>query len=149
MPLTGDRDTKKRDGKRVGDPVAADTTIFAGALYALNATGNAVPAGTVGAGPARAVAVKRADNTDGDAGDIRVDGERGVFAFANSEGADEIERDHIGQVAWIVDDETVALTDDDAARQAAGLIVDVDEYGVWVEVGIRPIEITIEDGGGD
>ena len=41
----------------------------------------------------------------------------------------------IGNTAYIVDDSTVAKTDNSAARKAAGKIIDVDAAGVWVLVG--------------
>lgn len=133
--LTADRNTPRRDGVQFGDPVAAATTIYAGAMYALDASGNAVPAGTAGAGAARAVAEAQADNSAGAAGDITVQGRAGVFQFGNSASADLIARADIGATAYVVDDQTVAKTDNSGARKAAGTIVDVDDVGVWVRVG--------------
>ena len=52
----------------------------------------------------------------------------------NSSSADLIEGDDIGKTAYIVDDETVALTDGSSSRSAAGTIYDVDDLGVWVEI---------------
>ena len=65
-----------------------------------------------------------------------MEGTRGAaFQFANSTAADLITRADIGNTAFIVDDQTVAKTDNSAARKAAGKIIDVDAGGVWVLVG--------------
>lgn len=135
MSLTADRNTPRRDGVQFSDPVAAGARIFAGALYALDAAGNAVPAGAAGAGNARGVAQAQADNSAGAAGDIRVDGRGGVYRFDNSAAADLIARADIGETAYVVNDSTVAKTDNAGARKVAGTIVDVDDVGVWVRVG--------------
>lgn len=142
---TADRTTKRREGRRVSDPVAASTALYAGTMYAIHGTtGYAVAAGASGAGPARAIVMGRADNTDGAAGAIRVEGERGIGCFANSADADEIERTHIGELCYVVDNQTVALTDNSGARAVAGQIVDVDATGVWVDVGSHPTPPEVE-----
>jgi len=104
-------------------------------MYALSATGFAVPAGTAGSGIARAVCQTQADNSAGADGDINANGETGVFQFANSASTDLIARTDIGATCYIADDNTVAKTDNSGARKAAGEIVDVDANGVWVRVG--------------
>lgn len=139
MALNKDRNTKRRDGSLLSDPVAAAAILYVGAMYALNAAGDAVPAGTAGAGTVRGVVRERADNTGGAAGAIRVEGQTGVHQFANSAAADLITRADIGKKCYVVDDETVAKTDNAAARKAAGTIVDVDAAGVWVDVGAPSI----------
>jgi hypothetical protein len=134
MALSADRDTKRRDGRSFSDPVAAATLIYVGALVALNAAGNAVPADADATLTVRGVAQFRADNSAGAAGDINVESSRGTWALKNSAGADEIARDDIGANCYVVDDETVALTDAAGTRPLAGVIRDVDDFGVWVEV---------------
>lgn len=132
--LTKDRNTSERSGKEFSFPVKAGTRIFAGAIVVLT-TGIAEP-GKTGTG---LVAVGRAeahaDNRNGGNGDIDVPVRAGVFRFDNSADADEITRAEIGADAWIVDDQTVAKTDGSAARSKAGRIVDVDDLGVWVQLG--------------
>lgn len=131
---TADRLVPRRAGDQFGDPVAAATHIYAGAMYALDSSGNAIPAsGTSGA--ARAVAVATADNSAGAAGDINVTGERGVFLMNNSASTDLLARADIGATCYIADDNTVAKTNNSGARKAAGVVVDVDANGVWVRVG--------------
>lgn len=134
MALSADRNVPRRDGVQFGDPVAAATTIYTGALIALDASGNAVPASAIAAQRTRGVAQRRADNSAGVAGATRVEGMRGVFRLDNSAGADEILRADIGNDCYVADDETVAKTSATATRPVAGVIRDVDADGVWVEV---------------
>lgn len=135
MALVKDRDTQRRDGVLLSDPVAANAVIFAGALYAINAAGFAVPATAVAAQRTRGVAQSSVNNTGGGDGGKSVSGRRGAwFNFKNSAAADEIKRLDIGADCYVVDDETVAKTSNTNARPKAGVIRDVDAAGVWVEV---------------
>jgi len=52
--------------------------------------------------------------------------------FANSAAADAIAADDVGKDCYIVDDNTVALTDGTGTRSRAGKIYEVDSEGVWV-----------------
>lgn len=128
--LTADRNTPRRDSKQFSYPVAASTTIYAGSLVALDASGNAVP-GTVST---TLVAAGRAeqtvDNSAGSAADLSVEVRQGTFRWENGE---SITKAHIGDPAYIIDDQTVGRTDDTSTRSVAGVIVDVDPDGVWVK----------------
>lgn len=134
MALTKDRDTKRRDGVQFSHPIAAATVIFAGALVALNAAGDAVPGSTSTTLKAVGVAQETVDNSSGAAGAVRVEVRRGLFRFGNSAAADAITRAEIGSNAYIVDDETVAKTSGTSTRSIAGVIRDVDSAGVWIEI---------------
>lgn len=133
MALTADRDTPERAGVDFSFPVAAATKIYAGALVALNAAGDAVPGATATTLTAVGRADEQVDNT-GAAGDKVVAVRKGVFRFGNSAAGDAITKAEIGDSAYIVDDETVAGTDGAGTRSVAGKIVDVDADGVWVEI---------------
>lgn len=128
--LTQDFDAPRRDGVSFSDPLAAATVIWAGAMYALDAAGNAVPA-TAGGTKVRAVAQETANNAAGAAGAQRVKGQTGVYRYANSAAAAEVLRGDIGAVVFVADDQTVSKT----GTAAAGVAVDVDGDGVWVRVG--------------
>ncbi len=67
--------------------------------------------------------------------DVRNDG---VFCFDSAGGADAITFDDIGATCYVVDDQTVALTNGTGTRSVAGKIHDVDAAGVWVvfELGL-------------
>ncbi|MBL45131.1 MAG: hypothetical protein CMN71_10575 [Sphingomonadaceae bacterium] len=132
MALSADRNTPRKEGDIRNFPLAADTKIYAGALTAIDAAGNAVPGSVATTLTAVGRAEAQVDNTGGAAGDLRIDVHKGTFRWANSAGADEISPEDIGKTAYIVDDETVALTDGTGTRSAAGEIYDVDAQGVWI-----------------
>lgn len=131
--LTEDRNTKRRTGDIRSLPAAAAVLLYAGALIARDASGNATPGAVAttlrGVGRGK----ERVDNSSGAAGDLNVDIEVGVFQFTNSAAADEITAADIGNDCYIVDDQTVAKTDGTSTRSVAGKIFDVDAQGVWVE----------------
>lgn len=57
----------------------------------------------------------------------------GTFKFLNSAAADAIAADDIGKACYIVDDQTVALTDGTGSRSRAGIVEKVaSDGGVWV-----------------
>lgn len=117
--LDKDRATAQRAGDLVADPLAADALIYAGGMYVL-AAGLAVSAAGASGG------VVRADAANGDA---VVQGKLGVFRFAND--GDAIARQDIGADAFAVDDQAVALS----GAVKAGVVVDIDDAGVWVRIG--------------
>ncbi len=132
--LTNGRRTPKREGQVFSRQVAASAKIHHGALVCLNATGYATPGATATTLVADGVALAAADNTGGADGAIRVQVEKGTFPFANSAAGDAITIAEIGDIAYIVDDQTVAKTNGTNTRSAAGTIVDVDAQGVWVRI---------------
>lgn len=133
--LTQDRNTPRREGDLIEPPMAAETTIFAGALVCLNAAGYAVPGSTAIGLVAVGRAEERVVNGDGNgAAGIRV--RHGVFRWNNSAGGDEITIADVGHVCYVVDDQTVARTSGSATRSKAGIVADVDALGVWVAMGV-------------
>ena len=46
-------------------------------------------------------------------------------------------RELVGATVFLVDDNTVALTNGGGTRSVAGVVWQVDSDGVWVELGIR------------
>lgn len=130
--LAKDRNTLRRDGNQMEPPVAAATLIFGGAIVAINAAGYAVPGSTATTLKAAGVAERRADNTAGVAGAIRVRLRKGPHQFANSASADAFTLAEIGTDCYIVDDQTVAKTNGSNTRSVAGKVFDVDADGVWV-----------------
>lgn len=121
--------------------VAASTRIWSGALVMSDADGFAEPAAAgVGNGAriVHGVACETVDNRDGADGDLTVKVEKGTRDFGNSAGGDAITGAHVGQIAYAVDDQTVALTAGGGNRPAVGRIAQVDAQGrVFVEVGVH------------
>lgn len=108
------------------NPVAASTAIRRGALVALDAEGNVILAAPDS--PAiRGVALRAADNTGGPAGAITVETRRGCFILKNN---GSLTRAHIGQPAYVVDDETVGAT----GTLVAGKCLDILTGGVAVDI---------------
>ncbi len=127
------RNTPQKIGPLRDIPIAANTRINQGAMVAINAAGYAVPAAATAANVTIGRCDETADNTGGAAGAINVRTRRGIFQFGNSAAGDLIARTEIGKTVYVVDDQTVAKTDNAAARPAAGKCFDVDAQGVWVE----------------
>lgn len=132
MALTQDRQTAERKLRSVYCPLAADAVIHAGALVALNAAGNLVPASVSTTLAVIGRADSAVDNTGGAAGDKSCRVEIGTFRWNNSAAADEITLADYGATVYAVDDETVALTSGTGTRSTAGVVADVDDEGVWV-----------------
>lgn len=132
VALTKDRNTKQRMGDEREGAVAAAVTLFTGALLMRNAAGFILPGATavgmVGIGRSETF-INNAAGADGDA-HARYMG--GIYHFVNSAAADEITTANIGDIGFIVDDQTVALTDGGGTRSPAGTIHDVDDRGVWI-----------------
>lgn len=129
--LTNVRDTSELGGKYIALPVKGATTIYQGAIVAVNANGYAIP----GKKAADLKAAGRAEETvenkgrDGDAV-IRVS--RGTFVFENST-SDKITAADVLGLCYMEDDQTVAKTGTGAS--VAGLVIRVDDEGVAVEMG--------------
>lgn len=137
MSLTTERltDSAGPSPKRGTYPIAADVRIFGGGLTCIDIDGRAVPGGhpraVLAVGRSSATYDNRAPGSElgGGAGVTTVEVEFGTFGWANhrtgTPAADEIGPEHVGRVAYVVDDETVSLSDDGGARIVAGLITEV------------------------
>ncbi len=129
---TAGRNTKRRELTHIERPVNNAATVYAGCMVTLlTASGAAVAAGTASAGNCVGVA----ENTVTGDGTETVRIRTGCFHFGNSASTDEIGPEDIGSIAYIADDQTVALTDSSGTRKIAGAIADVDDDGVWVLIG--------------
>ena len=135
MALSKARNTPMRKGEVFGFPVKAGAVIHQGALVVLNG-GYAAPGSTATGLIAIGRAEAEADNSAGANGDIQVEVRRGVFQFGNSASGDLIAQANAGADCYMVDDETVALTNGSNTRSRAGQIAAVDDDGVWVQIGL-------------
>ena len=133
--LTNARDTAEvmNGGKQLVLPVKAKTTIYQGALVALDADGYAVPGKKAEGLTAAGRAEETVENTGKD-GEAVVRVKRGVFVFDNSAtAANKVGPADILGPCYIEDDQTVTKTATGAS--VAGLVVRVDDEGVAVEMG--------------
>jgi len=131
---TQDRNTDTRSGDKLPLAVKAATKIFAGTMVQKNASGYAVPASATAANVTIGIAEVQVDNSAGADGDLTISPRRKVVGvFANSTSTDTITIADIGNSCYVVDDSTVAKTNNSGARPVAGKIVGVDAAGVHVE----------------
>lgn len=130
--LTAPRNTPARAGDLIALLLAANTTIQAGSIVAISA-GYAVPGSTA----TSLVAVGRAEDsaTAVAAGDAAIRVRGGTFRFENSS-TDPIAQANVGTDCYIVDDQTVAATSGTNTRSRAGIVIEVDDEGVWVQIGL-------------
>lgn len=136
---TGPRLTKERNGRDFAFPVAANVTCHAGAIAVLKETptGVYVQPATTGSNLRVVGVFNDTVVNDSVAGAVSASVRRGTFHFLkhiDHNGDDWITLAHVGQHAYLVDDQTVALTDNFGNRSPAGIIRDVDGAGVWIEI---------------
>lgn len=128
--LTDVRDTREIEGRyRV---FVASAQIFCGALVAINADGKAVPAGSSGA----LKVVGRAEHNAAAGETIQT--AAGVFCYGNGTGGALLTAADVGGPAYVVDDETVGKT----GTVIAGIVFQVDDDGVWIDLKAGTITIT-------
>lgn len=129
--LTAERDTPRKEGERASYTVASNVIIYAGALVAVNGLGHVVPASDKAGLNVFGRAVQTKDNSTASySATESVEVERGVFRYANG---GSFNNANVGDYAYALDDQTVftgAMATNDIL---AGVIVDVDSSGVWID----------------
>lgn len=125
---------------KINLPMAASTKIWKGALVAASnvaaTKGQAVKAGAALTQTVIGIALQTVDNSSGSAGALSIDVAPGPYWMVNSSAGDAIDLQHIGMPCYVVDDQTVALTDNAGARVLCGTILQVDAtLGVLVMIG--------------
>lgn len=126
-------------------PVAASTIIYAGTMVAINASGYAVPAAATFGQRVIGRAATTVDNSSGAAAALNVTCERGVFRFTNSATTSALTAaNDIGRPCFVVDDNTVARLDA-GKRPRAGIVIDVDTNGVWVDTTRTQDDLAAQD----
>lgn len=134
VALSAPRTTPQRNEPKTRSvPLLANARVYQGGMVQIAASTFGVAAVATAANVTIGVAQATVDNAGGANGAVAVEVRRGVFRFANSAAADLITRAEIGKTVFVVDDQTVAKTDNSGARPAAGSCYDVDAQGVWVE----------------
>ena len=105
--------------------VAASATVYAGALAAQDASGNAVPASDASG----LVVLGRAEATVSEGGVLVI--RRGAFLFDNGADGEELTVADIGSDCYVVDVQTVGKLGG-TNRVKAGKVLDVTDVGVAV-----------------
>lgn len=135
--LSASRQSPRLVGDEFEYDVLASQTIWNGSMVFLTAAGYATPTTAVGL-RCVGVAQKKADNSAGASGDIRVKVMPGVYEFHNSASSDEITIADLEKVCFVVDNQTVAKTDSAGTRAVAGIVKSIAPDGkVRVELGER------------
>lgn len=132
---TTDRRTASRPGRDLALGVKASTLIPAGVIVAKDTSGRAVNGTATATDLVLGVSKEQADNSGGADNAIKVPIARGIWCFGNSASGDLIAASEIGLTCYVVDNQTVAKTDNSSARPAAGKVHDVGPEGVWVDFG--------------
>lgn len=119
-------------------PVKGSTTIYQGAIVAIDANGYAIPGkkatGLKAAGRAEETVVN--PGTDGE---LTVRVTRGIFVFENTAtAANKLTAADVLGLCYIEDDQTVTKLATGAS--VAGTVVRVDDEGVAVEMGFLPAQ---------
>lgn len=130
--LTEDRNTPRKEGVELAFDVVADDCIYGGSLAAVNAAGYLNPGSDTAALIFAGVAMERADNTGGAAGDISCRVRRkGVFLLAIAAATIA----NIGDDVYLVDDQTVGLAATTTNDIKCGTIWGVESATqVWVDI---------------
>lgn len=110
--------------------VASGSTVYAGAITAINSSGKAVPATSQGS----LTVVGRAENTA--TGGETVKTRSGMFLY-NPVSSGAITATDLNKTCYVADDQTVTLTSGTSAV-AAGTVRDITEGGVVAEIGNGP-----------
>lgn len=132
--LTNARDTSEisNGAKSLVIPVKGLTTIYQGALVAIDANGYAIPAAKAASLTAAGRAEETVQNTGSDGATV-INVTRGVFVFANTATtANKVTKAHVLKPCYMEDDQTVTALA--TGSSVAGLVVRVDDSGVAVEI---------------
>lgn len=133
MALTQGRAVQSIPGILFSYPVLADAVIYKGAIIVLTAAGYAKPA-VVGTGLlAVGIAKESVDATGLSSGDVAIEVEEMICGCENSAGGDEITAAELGEIVYLVDDQTVAKTSNGGTRSVAGLARMIEGGKVFVE----------------
>jgi hypothetical protein len=128
--LSANRDTREVVGALSSLTVKANTSIYAGALVAIDATGEAVPA----ADAAGLKVIGRAEHAAVGGYGLLV--KRGVFLYDNHSG-DPLAVADIGAYCYVSDDQTVQASAN-GNGVVAGLVRGVTPDGVYVDTTMNP-----------
>jgi hypothetical protein len=137
MALAAAKDVPELDsaiGMEHEEGLAATQVVWQGALLVIRADGRLGVASAATGLVAAGVAQESRNSTGLAAGALSCRFRSGIFLFNNSGGGDAITVANVGETVFIVDDETVALTDGTGTRSAAGRVYRVEAAGVWVVI---------------
>lgn len=130
---TTDRNTCLKDPFLVAVPLAAGVAVLAGTMAAINADGFGEMATTAADLSYFGRFEEAVDNTTGADGDKTAQVRRKKVFLWDNEAADLVTQASLGQLCYMVDNQTVAATDGGGTRSVAGVVLAIESEGVWVE----------------
>lgn len=131
--LTEDKEAKFKDGVEIPAPVKADTKIFGGGFVCVDANGLAVPGADTAGLIFFGVAMGRADNAGGAAGDKTVVCRR--RGLVKTKITSTVTQANVGDSVYLVDDQTVDLAAQTTNDILCGKIVEfIAANWVWIDI---------------
>jgi hypothetical protein len=133
--LAADRDTLEKAApfsSLMAEIAASSTQFYKGGIIVLDQADGLIKKATTATG---LIAIGRCEENvlTGASNTRKLKVRTGIFKYGNSASADLIATDDIGKDCFLVDDQTVALTSNSAARSRAGKVHSVDtDGGVYV-----------------
>jgi len=133
--LTKDTNVPMRAPLReIGLKVAASTTIYAGSIVSVNASGYAIPAEDSANTTVMGRAQQHVDNSSGSNGDKTVEILKATFLLSNA-ASNSVDQADVGQTVYIEDDNTVVKAAGATNNVAAGMCEEIDSSGgIWVAI---------------
>jgi hypothetical protein len=128
--LTDNRETDRKDGVLLAVPVKGSTTIYKGALAAVDADGYLVPASDAAALRAGLVAYEKVVNSGADGAVKCRCYRKGIFKFA----ATSITLAMVGDMMYVVDDQTFDEATGTNAIMAGRLVDYVSATLGWIDI---------------
>lgn len=133
--LSEERNTPERSGDFYSLTVCSNVVIYKGAIVSRDADGYAIPAGDTTGTTVIGCAPLTADNRAANYHASRTIAiAPGIFGWAHTGFTDA----DIGQLAYVLDDQTVTPATNVTYDIVAGVIVDVDGTTCWVDTGNIP-----------
>lgn len=127
-----DRQTSRRDLGLIQVPVKANVIVRAGFIAVAGSTGFAEEGKTATGLTYLGVFDEMIDNTGGADGDVSVMVRtHQAFLFDNAS-ADAVTQASVGKKCYITDAQTVSATSATNTKSEAGVVLEVNEYGVWI-----------------
>lgn len=130
--LTKDRKLERMDGVQAAFPVKAGSTIYGGALVAVDATGYLVRGSDTAGLVFQGIAMDRYDNALGQSGDLVAIVQRRGLVLCKIAAAVQAD---VGKNVFLLDDQTVSLTAGATHKIICGVIAAIaDGTTVWVDI---------------
>ena len=116
--------------------LATDSKAFyKGQLLQINLSTGKVEPATAASGATKQVCGRCEEEvTTGSSNTRKIEFKSGIFCYASGADAEAITIAHVGDLCYVIDDETVGIAGNAGANPVAGRVYDVDSFGVWVHV---------------